>query len=72
MLGELHYVSGNQDGSVSLWDIQKKKPLVSRKHAHGEGHWITAVAAVAFSDLAASGISMTMHACMQLLLIFSS
>ena len=51
-------VSGAQDGRLSVWSTLKKKPA-SSVDAHvaeqAERSWISAVAAVPFSDLVASG-----------------
>lgn len=51
--------------SVSLWSVNKKKPLSTVKQAHGchgdEGleqpHWVASVAALQNSDTVASGAS---------------
>ncbi|KAL9838983.1 LOW QUALITY PROTEIN: U3 small nucleolar RNA-interacting protein 2 [Geothlypis trichas] len=59
-INEEHMVSGADDGSVALWGLTKKKPLVLRQ-AHGEQGeglqpcWISAVAALRNSDLLATG-----------------
>ena len=53
------YVTGSQDGSVSLWKETQKKPIRSIAQAHGHdtggARWISSVAAVKMSNLAASG-----------------
>jgi ribosomal RNA-processing protein 9 len=67
LLNEEFFFSGSNDGTVALWNINKKKPVTFVKNAHGSGHnsiteqyqptgWITAVAAFQNSDLLASGI----------------
>lgn len=70
MLDETTFVSGGDSGSLSLWSTTKKKPLFSQPQAHGiEEHvseyepssvknprWITSVAALAYSDIFASGL----------------
>ncbi len=50
------FIAGSQDGALSSWTVRKKKPVSLLSQAHS-GHWITAVAALPFSDLAASGSS---------------
>eukprot|EP00056_Hartaetosiga_gracilis_P018158 m.9860 g.9860 ORF g.9860 m.9860 type:complete len:584 (+) comp6438_c0_seq4:102-1853(+) len=54
MITEYQYVSGNQNGSLSLWDMNKKKAISTRSKAHG-GNWISAVAAVPYADIFATG-----------------
>ena len=49
------FISGGQDGYVSLWSTAKKKP-VAKVVAHN-GAWITSVGAVPYSDILASGSS---------------
>lgn len=46
-------MSGSNDGHLSVWHINKKKPLVTVKNAHAG--WICSVAAFKNSDLIASG-----------------
>uniref|UniRef100_A0A6B2L488 Uncharacterized protein n=1 Tax=Arcella intermedia TaxID=1963864 RepID=A0A6B2L488_9EUKA len=59
MVTEEIWITGSQDGSLALWNIQKKKPLHVIKHAHGfdslTPHWISAIAALPFSDIIATG-----------------
>lgn len=63
LINEEHMITGADDGSVSLWSVNKKKPLVTVKKAHGchgdvgleQPHWITSVAALQNSDTVASG-----------------
>lgn len=51
--------------SVSLWSVNKKKPLSTVKQAHGchgdagleQPHWVSSVAALQNSDTVASGAS---------------
>lgn len=58
MLSEESWLSGGQDGTLSLWQASKKKPAVVVQAAHGgPGQWISSVAALKMSDLAASGSS---------------
>ncbi|KAI6234129.1 WD domain, G-beta repeat protein [Aphelenchoides fujianensis] len=62
MINDDHYVSGQMDGSLYVWSVFKKKPVCVVRNAHGtheDGHarWITAVRALPFSDLVASGSS---------------
>ena len=44
---ETNFVSGGDDGILSLWDTLKKKPSCVVKDAHGPGQWIISVAAEA-------------------------
>ncbi|EMD37163.1 hypothetical protein CERSUDRAFT_115074 [Gelatoporia subvermispora B] len=70
MIDETTFVSGGDSGSISLWLTQKKKPVFTQALAHGldESHvetedvpvvrkprWITALGALPYSDLFASG-----------------
>jgi len=59
LMNEEFFVSGCQDGSLQLWSANKKKPLVSVPLAHGTSssapNWITAVSALKYSDVIASG-----------------
>eukprot|EP00697_Spironema_sp_BW2_P014639 gnl/Spiro4/5130_TR2574_c0_g1_i1.p1 gnl/Spiro4/5130_TR2574_c0_g1~~gnl/Spiro4/5130_TR2574_c0_g1_i1.p1 ORF type:complete len:320 (+),score=-19.95 gnl/Spiro4/5130_TR2574_c0_g1_i1:32-961(+) len=48
------FVSSSQDGSLSLWNIQKKNPLSVFKSAHG-GSWISSCTLFHQSDLLFSG-----------------
>ncbi|KAI8388884.1 WD40-repeat-containing domain protein [Radiomyces spectabilis] len=62
------FVTGGDSGAISLWDINRKKPLFSLSAAHGlntthsesEGdidtpYWITALACIRYSDVFVSG-----------------
>ncbi|KAJ2770947.1 pre-rRNA processing protein [Coemansia nantahalensis] len=66
MIDEETYVTGGDSGALSLWSMHKKKPVYIYHAAHGvrfgsgsddgdstppKPHWITAVAAVPFTDL---------------------
>ncbi|CAE6475299.1 unnamed protein product, partial [Rhizoctonia solani] len=68
MLDESTFVSGGDSGSICLWFVTKKKPVFTQSLAHGvhehisesEGtittpRWITALGAVRYGDLFASG-----------------
>ncbi|KAI0564403.1 WD40/YVTN repeat-like containing protein [Gracilaria domingensis] len=59
MISEHRFVSGGDDGTVCLWQMNKKKPLSIIEHAHGSGlgceNWISAVSAFRNADLAVSG-----------------
>lgn len=55
MLNELTFVSGSQDGTLGFWHVSKKKPVDLVPNAHGQGHWIEAVATLHYSDLIATG-----------------
>ncbi|KAI9031631.1 WD40-repeat-containing domain protein [Phycomyces nitens] len=67
-LDEDMFVTGGDSGTLSLWDINRKKPTFSFAAAHGlkvaesesEGdiktpYWITALASLRYSDLLVSG-----------------
>lgn len=55
----------NDLSSMSLWSVNKKKPLSTVKQAHGchgdagleQPHWVASVAALQNSDTVASGAS---------------
>lgn len=63
LVNEENFISGSNDGSLGIWNINKKKPLGTVKNAHKtEGStnseasgWITAVSAYHNTDLLASG-----------------
>lgn len=59
MINEQHFVSGADDGSLSLWTALKKKATCVAHRVHGcqDGtpRWVTAVAALRCTDLIASG-----------------
>lgn len=55
MITEDTYISGSQDGTLALWDVLKKKPVAQLRNAHGPRHWITALSAVRYGDVVASG-----------------
>mmetsp|Transcript_32532 Transcript_32532/g.52712 ORF Transcript_32532/g.52712 Transcript_32532/m.52712 type:complete len:470 (+) Transcript_32532:37-1446(+) len=58
MLTEELFISGAQDGSLSCWNVSKKKPVCVLRNAHGSlSPWICSVAACPYTDLAASGSS---------------
>ncbi|KAL8578589.1 hypothetical protein ACOMHN_015045 [Nucella lapillus] len=64
LINESHFVMGGQDSSLSLWSVNKKKPLYVVRKAHHSGdtdqreeQWVTAVASFQFSDLVASVMS---------------
>jgi len=56
-----HFVTGSDSGNVSIWGTLKKKPLCNISSAHGtntvndQPNWISAVGALANSDLVVSG-----------------
>ncbi|XP_071383110.1 U3 small nucleolar RNA-interacting protein 2 isoform X1 [Centroberyx affinis] len=69
LINEEHMITGADDGSVSLWSVNKKKPLSTVKQAHGchgdagleQPHWVASVAALQNSDTVASGASGCSH-----------
>ncbi|KAI9480952.1 MAG: WD40-repeat-containing domain protein [Benjaminiella poitrasii] len=67
-IDESMFITGGDSGVISLWDINRKKPVFSQSIAHGlntyvsesEGdiktpYWITALASLRYSDLFVSG-----------------
>ncbi|KAI8994470.1 WD40-repeat-containing domain protein [Pilobolus umbonatus] len=67
-IDETLFVTGGDSGVISLWDINRKKPIFSQSMAHGlnttksesEGdinnpYWITSIASLRYSDLFVSG-----------------
>ncbi|TRY94888.1 hypothetical protein DNTS_032989 [Danionella cerebrum] len=65
LINEEHMVTGGDDGSLSLWTVNKKRPLSTVKQAHGlhgtagleQPYWVSSVAALHNSDTVASGAS---------------
>lgn len=57
MINDEYYVSGGDDGSLSLWFNGRKKPVHVVQHAHGAGKWISSVTVMPRTDLVASGSS---------------
>lgn len=55
MVTDEYYVTGGDDGSLSLWFNGRKKPVHVVSHAHGAGKWIASVAVMPRTDLVASG-----------------
>ncbi|SPO24147.1 related to RRP9 - protein associated with the U3 small nucleolar RNA [Ustilago trichophora] len=68
MIDSYHFLSGGDSGTISLWNLGKKKPIFSFPVAHGfqvvksesEGEirsarWITSLACLAYGDLFVSG-----------------
>jgi len=59
MINEESFFAGGMDGAVTLWSVHKKRPVHTVANAHGGTatlpRWVSAVAALPFSDLAASG-----------------
>ncbi|XP_043564409.1 U3 small nucleolar RNA-interacting protein 2 isoform X1 [Chiloscyllium plagiosum] len=63
LMNEEYMISGGDDGSLALWTVTKKRPLMTVRKAHGihgdpvtqQPYWITSVAALLNSDLIASG-----------------
>jgi ribosomal RNA-processing protein 9 len=56
MINEKSYLTGSENGSVSLWSANKKKPVYNIRDAHS-GKWITATASLSSTDLVATGSS---------------
>ncbi|CAG0915943.1 unnamed protein product [Notodromas monacha] len=61
LMNDQHFVSGDDHGTVSYWNVQRKKACFSVRAAHGcdelTGNpcWITAIAGVHNSDVFATG-----------------
>lgn len=55
MVTDEYYVTGGDDGSLSLWFNGRKKPVFVVRNAHGAGNWISSVAVMPRTDLVASG-----------------
>ncbi|GFO21212.1 ribosomal RNA processing 9, small subunit (ssu) processome component, homolog [Plakobranchus ocellatus] len=62
LINEGNFFTGADDSSLSLWSVLKKKPVTTVKAAHndtgsfaGRENWITAVSALHYTDLVASG-----------------
>lgn len=60
MINEQHFVTGSDNGAISLWGLLKKKPLVTVQQAHGmqdesNPYWITSITVFPNTDLIASG-----------------
>ncbi|CAI5741826.1 unnamed protein product [Hyaloperonospora brassicae] len=56
MITDEYYVTGGDDGSLSLWFNGRKKPVCVISNAHG-GKWIGSLAVMPRTDLVASGSS---------------
>jgi ribosomal RNA-processing protein 9 len=56
MVTDEYYVTGGDDGSLSLWFNGRKKPVCVIPNAHG-GKWISSIAVMPRTDLVASGSS---------------
>ncbi|CAF0887871.1 unnamed protein product [Didymodactylos carnosus] len=67
-INEEHMLSGADDGSLALWTVNKRRPLFHLPHAHKplttidildsslpEEYWITALTALRYTDLTATG-----------------
>lgn len=63
MLNEDYFLTGGDDGSLSIFFTRKKKPITLRTNAHTKTDdgpneaWIISVASVPYTDLVASGSS---------------
>lgn len=59
-LNEEIFVSCTDQGSLCVWNLQKKRPIGEQKFAHGKSstgvaNWISSIATLVNSDLIASG-----------------
>ncbi|XP_039530036.1 U3 small nucleolar RNA-interacting protein 2 isoform X1 [Pimephales promelas] len=74
LINEEHMVTGGDDGSISIWTVNKKKPVCTVKKAHGshgntgleQPYWVSSVAALHNSDTVASGASGSHDSAVQL------
>ncbi|CAG7835564.1 unnamed protein product [Allacma fusca] len=63
LVNEENFVSASEDGSVSVWNVNRKKPLAVVETAHGicaesgQARWISSLASFTNTDLVASGSS---------------
>lgn len=61
LINEENFLSGGDDGKLSVWGCLKKKPLCSYPEAHGKNpenglpNWISSIATLLNTDLVASG-----------------
>jgi ribosomal RNA-processing protein 9 len=55
MINEDNFVTGGEDGSISLWSTTKKKPIFTELAAHGPNHFISSLASLYSTDVIASG-----------------
>lgn len=59
MVNENRFLTGGDDGSVCLWQTNKKKPVAIVEKAHGHARncesWVSSVAAYRFTDVAMTG-----------------
>lgn len=60
MVDDGHFVSGGDSGAVCLWDVGRKKPVYTQAFAHGVEangvpRWVTAIGALAYGDVFATG-----------------
>ncbi|RKP06468.1 WD40-repeat-containing domain protein, partial [Thamnocephalis sphaerospora] len=63
MVNEEYFVTGGDSGMIALWHTGRKRPVFSQPMAHGldeesgskQPRWITAVTALRYSDLFATG-----------------
>lgn len=55
MINEQYYVTGSDDGHVSLWFAGRKKPCCTQYQTHGRGNWISSIAVMSGTDLVATG-----------------
>lgn len=60
MIDDTHFVTGSDNGNISLWSTTKKRPLYTETEAHGKTtdrypNWITSLYAIPFSNFFVSG-----------------
>ena len=63
LVNEENFISAAEDGTISVWNVNRKKPLFTVDKAHGvseetnQPRWISALASFTNTDLVASGSS---------------
>ncbi|EGC38729.1 hypothetical protein DICPUDRAFT_93771 [Dictyostelium purpureum] len=59
LVSEEKFITGSQEGSIALWNVNKKNATFIKNNAHPNTDlpWITSVAAIPNSDIVASGSS---------------
>ena len=53
-INQFTFVTGSQDGEISMWNVEKVKPVCSVKGAHSSG-WVSALGGIYNTDMLVSG-----------------
>lgn len=56
-VNEDYILTGNDAGTINLWNVNKRKPVSTIRNAHGESNWISSLTSYRYSDLFTSGSS---------------